>query len=188
MYDYFEYNNTIYKFYCIGPHPNYVRKQRVNNSLNDWFINYKHVTNNVTVSDAEIDTTKTKDTENLGGIDLTVPTFDGKYSYEKSEKGPDYVSVLMHPMEYRSFAVFCPEVELNQPYYNNILTGEEVVSRQVTKNAYLTRDNRRYSFTETSTVSTQSSKCKAINVPENVSLLTIEHSHKTGDDYIRRSK
>lgn len=138
--------------------------------------------------------TNTDDKSNTDGWDLKVSTIDGKYKYIKDIREDDDVCFPIMPMEYNSYAAFCPEYELDKPYYNNIFTGQQVVVKykseaqhlqQAEKDSY---DNRRYVFKEANNTENKTYSTYALGVDENISLSSINHEKKTisKQNYIKR--
>lgn len=62
---------------------------------------------------------------NMSGYEFDISTYNGKYDYPKKKENGSYgnMAYIYNPMENNSFAMFCPDYELNMPYYNNIFTG-----------------------------------------------------------------
>lgn len=61
----------------------------------------------------------------MSGYEFDISTYNGKYDYPKKKENGSYgnMAYIYNPMENNSFAMFCPDYELDMPYYNNIFTG-----------------------------------------------------------------
>lgn len=117
----------------------------------------------------------------LGGnsYDLTVTSFNGKYGYTTDEQQISSVGFKWNPIEQFAYAVYCPEFELNKPYYNNFFTGQKLKVKPITSKKCLTPSEklRLYKYdnivrnTEQTTVD-----ANVISVAENVSLIAAQHN------------
>lgn len=107
--------------------------------------------------------------------DPTTPTFNGKYRFTNSINEDNY-RVHLYPMEWGAFAIFCPEFELNKPYYNNIFTGQKLKIKSVTDKSLLTGDlkKRHYIYDNLISKNDLITSCNAISVVENTTLLTVQ--------------
>lgn len=149
----------------------------------------------------------TKNQSNMttgAGLDLEVSTFNGKYQYYDKTRGIDNAAIKCNPMEYGSYAVFFPEGELNAPYYNSIFTGQKVITRPVCKMSLKSLFKRLYAaygnidkktkkenLTMMSSIDSNGNstyyRTNAINVDENVSLISLQHGKQFGkEEYIKR--
>lgn len=127
------------------------------------------------------------DVVNNEKIDLDAPTFDGKYGFveETDMKELKEVALKYNPFEQYSYAVYCPEYELNRPYYNNIFTGNDFKVKSLTKSKYLNPAKQRlYQYTNTEVSSSNISEIKAISVDENVSLVSLQHDYNNNDSHV----
>lgn len=116
------------------------------------------------------------------GYDLTIPTYNGKFRYKDGYQKDDYYSYDFMPLEYNSYAAFCPDYELYQPRYNNIFTGAKCVTQYATDEGYLdSRGQRRYTYNNTKiTDSKDLSETHVLSVDENISLCSINHNQQIG--------
>lgn len=126
------------------------------------------------------------------GIDLSVPTFNGKYQYT-TDINLDEIKKLaleIEPLEQFAYAVYCPEFELNSPYYNNFFTGNSFKIKPITSEQYLTSDKTRlYKYNNIKLVDNQNLiESKAISVNENVSLVSLQHNSNNTKHYFNHGK
>ena len=101
------------------------------------------------------------------------PTWNGKYTYTEDVKS-DTARQKIYPMQHKTYAIFCPEYELNQPYYNNIFTGQNFTYRALTpENLFEVNKKRLYSYNKTLINRSKPLEGKSINVAENVSMTSL---------------
>ena len=141
----------------------------------------------------ELETTITNEDSEIGGNDsylnrgysLIAPTFNGKYGYIEYNKGEDKAAFKFRPMEKNSYAIFCPEYELNRPYYNNLFTGNKYILKSVTDPKGLESNKQRlYTYNETAINNGELTKeSYLINVQEGVSLVSLLHNQNPDNPY-----
>lgn len=111
--------------------------------------------------------------------DSEITSVNGKYYGETGyTTETDKAAAKFNPMEKNSFAIFCPEFELNAPYYNNFFTGSKFKIEGVTEPKPLTISNKRRLYTYDNTKSiddTTYNDVNLISVKENVSLVALQH-------------
>lgn len=115
------------------------------------------------------------------GYNFDVSTFNGKYDYPKKKERANYggMAYLYNPMEVNSYALFCPDYELNMPYYNNIFTGQELTCKIITSGKGLDSNiQRSYQYNNTAILQDQQIYgTHGLAIEEGMSLGTIIH-HK----------
>ena len=114
----------------------------------------------------------------MSGYEFDISTYNGKYDYPKKKENGNYgnMAYIYNPMENNSFAMFCPDYELNMPYYNNIFTGQELVAKTITSNAYLQSNVQRlYQYNNTDISTSKFFKSFGLSIEEGMSLGTILH-------------
>ena len=124
------------------------------------------------------------------GYNMDIPTFDGKYQYV-TDSSQDSLRLKYTPIEFNAFGILCPEYELNQEYYNNIFTGQNLKIKTVTDKTYLDPSQlkfRKFNYTNINYKDNSDLYNSGIvSVPENVSLMSINHNKSFGKElYLRR--
>lgn len=123
-----------------------------------------------------------------GGYDLTLPSINGKYIWTTDDYVEDSTekSKLLNPLESNAYAIYCPEFELNQPYYNNLFTGTDYTIEPLTSAAKLTQteQKRRYTYQNTTIANSANiENNKIIGVPDSVSLMNLQNDYGVEDDH-----
>lgn len=171
-----EVEGKTYTYLCFGPGA-VGGRTRISNESTRFLTEYvKDESENVNSSNLDTDS----------GYDLTVPTFDGKYGYLEEHKKvkTDEHAFQFKPMEKNSFAIFCPEYELNRPYYNNLFTGNKYSIRPITEpNGLSSTKTRLYKYENIKTIDSNSNNSYLINVQENVSLVSLLHNQQPNNKH-----
>lgn len=119
--------------------------------------------------------------------DLTIPTFNGKYGYTSDISRISDVGFMWNPIEQHAYAIFCPEFELDLPYYNNFFTGGKMKIQPISKKQYLevSEKPRLYLYkAEQLDQTDQLYNSNLISVKENVSLVAVQYDGEpTYDNY-----
>lgn len=173
-------NGRLYFYYTNGPMYAEPYQSRYNSKANKWFNDYtlnddNYINLALTRKNSNTATTESDIITENKGYDLQIPTYNGKFSY--CEKGEDRLSYAINPMEYNAYGMFCPEYELNQPYYNNIFTGQKLVGRVITDQSRVSQQQQRHYTTGNTTINKGTlHDLYALGVPEGMSLKAIQHS------------
>ena len=187
VYEWIVVNGVYYKFYTAGPGHAQNKSGDMNSASEEWFRDYK-------APSKTDDSTSVLESDNSKGFDLDVPTFDGKYAFKTenvSKTNVDQSSIKISPLEYNAYGGFCPEFELNQPYYNNLFTGQKLVCKPLSAVNYLQRsvnNPRLYYYNYISQNSSEYYTTNIINVPEDVSLISLNHQQDLGETGYQRRK
>lgn len=125
-----------------------------------------------------------------------ISTYDGKYEYPKSYEDSDEYSLYFHPMEFNSYAAFCPEYDLYKAHYNNFFTGGNLVAKFATTEAFLntSENSRRYTYENQELEKTQNKTytTKILGVEEDITICSINlgmnNPVEVGKSYLRHNE
>lgn len=120
------------------------------------------------------------------GYEFDMSTKNGKFGYPSKKESANYggTAYYYNPLEHNSFAMYCPDFELDMPYYNNIFTGQELVIKSVSESRGLQKDALRlYRYDNTDLDIGEFYKSYALSIEEGMSLGTI--LHKKGIRHVR---
>lgn len=120
------------------------------------------------------------------GYEFDMSTKNGKFGYPSKKESANYggTAYYYNPLEHNSFAMYCPDFELDMPYYNNIFTGQELVIKSISESRGLQKDALRlYRYDNTDLDIGEFYKSYALSIEEGMSLGTI--LHKKGIRHVR---
>lgn len=178
-------NDDLYIFYATGEQgyneSTNSRSKEIQSFFENYHFPYDNYINKILGYDGE------KGTYAINApYNFTVPSNDGKYKYddEGRQEGDDY-AIPIRPMEFNSYGMFCPEFELNTPYYNNIFTGKSLKYKELSNVTYPeSASERNYKINIESYSPSEFKSLKAIAVNENSTLNNITVEDTVENQYI----
>lgn len=172
----------FYIYYGRGPVYAEKKQNEYNAKARNFFAQYRHDKTNWVAKALALSSSLGNSQINGVNYDLTRPTYNGKFEYSTNVGSSDVSRFKINPMEKDSYGIFCPEFELNQPYYNNIFTGREFKCTTAAAED-LSRNDRLYTTACTNSPSDDYQSIEIVAVSEGNTLNNINTTTASEDSY-----